>query len=67
MLKTNPWYYSKHDYITPEDIAAAIAAAIAAGGTKLEVWEIVLKAIEINACEDVSCCAFVAYNHFNKK
>jgi len=61
--KTDPWFYAleaKNDYLSPEDITAAIKA----GGEKLEVWEIVLDAISANACEDLSCCAFVAVNNF---
>ena len=58
----NPWYYSNHNYITPENIQAAIDA----GGAKLEVWEVTLQALADGACEDSGCCAFVALK-FNRK
>lgn len=54
---TNPWFYADgRDYITPEDITAAITS----GGEKLEIWKVVLDAVSAGACEDTSCCAFVA-------
>lgn len=61
--ETNPWFYAKranHDYLTPEDIVAAINA----GGDKVEVWSAVLDALGAKACEDWSLCAFVAHRYF---
>lgn len=63
LKKTNPWFYAAetgHNYLSPEDIIAAINA----GGTKMEIWEIVLDAVSGKACEDYSCCAFVAFRYF---
>lgn len=54
---TNPWFYAgKNDFITPENIDAAKNA----GADKLELLEIVMTAISLGQCEDVSGCAFVA-------
>jgi hypothetical protein len=62
VTEVNPWYYAtkdKRDYITPEDITAAITA----GGQKLEVWHAVLDALSASACEDPSLCAYVAIRY----
>ena len=56
---THPWYHAindDRDYLTPEDIGSAIKA----GGSKEEIWEATLQALESGASEDPSCCAFVA-------
>lgn len=60
--ETNPWFYTVkdgRDFMTPEDITAAITA----GGQKLEVWHAVLDALSANSCEDPSLCAFVAIRY----
>ncbi len=57
--KTSPWFHAEQagrNYLTPEDVNEAIDA----GGTRLEIWTDVLKAIEMHAVEDASCTAFVA-------
>lgn len=62
MSNTNlqdPWHYAlaeRRDYITPEDIQAAIDAGVEAP----TLHAIVLTAISYKQCEDYSCCAFVA-------
>lgn len=62
---TNPLHHMQadgRDYLTPEDIGHAIRA----GGTKLEVWAVVLGAFAAGrdgiayGCEDGPLCAFVA-------
>lgn len=66
MTPANPWYHANErgrKYLTPEDITAAIAA----GGEKLEVWQVVLEALGKRVCEDWSLCAFVAHHHYEKK
>lgn len=44
------------NYITPEDIRAESDM----DGRQVDMWRDVLQAIEANACEDASGCAFVA-------
>lgn len=55
----NPWAHvtGDRDYLTPEDIQAAINA----GGSRLHIWGVVLEAMSKRYCEDWSLCAFVAY------
>ena len=48
------------DYITPEDVTAAVAAGI----SQTDLWREVLQAVECGAVEDASCTAFVALKGF---
>lgn len=60
--QTNPWFYatkSEHNYLTPEDITAAITA----GGDKEEVWGAVLDAMSSGSVEDWTLCAFVSIRY----
>jgi histone H3/H4 len=55
----NPWDNARvhgRDYLTPEDIQAAINSGIA----KVELQQTVLEAIGRCLCEDASACAYVA-------
>jgi hypothetical protein len=59
----NPWHHAAkagREYLTPEDVTAAVAA----GGTVLGVAKAVLEAVEAKAAEDASLCAFVALKTF---
>lgn len=63
---TNPWFHAvkaARDYITPEDVTAAMEA----GGTVKQVIQPVLQAFELGAVEDSSCTAFVALRMFKGK
>jgi hypothetical protein len=61
-LPTSPWWHAANairegrDYITPEDISAAIDAGADLTELRLEV----LVALGRRCCEDWSLCAFVA-------
>ena len=55
-----PWEFAKaegRDYLTPEDLTAALKA----GATPLEVAIETLAAISVKQAEDVKLCAFVAH------
>jgi hypothetical protein len=58
-INHDPWSYAlglKRDYLTPEDIQAAIDA----GASFEDVAKATLAALGRKACEDASLCAFVA-------
>ena len=58
-MKKDPWFHAKksdRNYITPEDVSAAIRA----GAGEVLLLRSVLAAIELGTVEDVSCTAFVA-------
>lgn len=60
------WEYAaaeSRDYITPEDINAAIAA----GAERLNLWRELLEALGRRRCEDPSLCAFVAVEKYEGK
>jgi len=62
----NPWHHAAkegRDYMTPEDVTAAIKA----GGEALVVAEAVLQAVDLGCVEDSSCTAFAALRAFRKK
>lgn len=63
---SNPWHYAAkagREYMTPEDVGAAIEA----GGGALVVAEAVLQAVDLKCVEDSSCTAFAALEAFKKK
>jgi hypothetical protein len=51
-----------HNYITPEDVGDAIAS----GATRDDVWRDVLIAADIKSAEDLSLCAFMALDKFDR-
>lgn len=53
---TNPWHHTGDACLT----SGAIDMAIQAGGTRLEVYQAVLEAVDTGNLEDASACAFVA-------
>lgn len=60
---TNPWYHAwarQRDYLTPEDVTAAIEAQ----ASVLDVTQAVLQAVELKCAEDASLCAFLALEMF---
>ena len=61
---TNPWYHAwahQRDYLTPEDVTAAVEAQ----ASIVDVAQAVLQAVEMKAAEDASLCAFIALKMFN--
>ena len=51
-----------HDYITPEDVGDAITE----GASRDDVWRDVLIAADVKAAEDLSLCAFMALDKFDR-
>lgn len=64
-VSPNPWFFAKLEgraYLTPEDVADAIKLDC----LPVVVMRVVLEAVERNAAEDESLCAFEALEHFKK-